>query len=77
MTFINEHIKAILAIIFSIGTFAIFVMAGTGMFVSEQISHTLIQVLSGIIMLILGYYFGSSHQNNVNHNLNHGNRTNP
>jgi L-asparagine transporter-like permease len=72
MTYINEHIKAILAIIFSIGTFAIFVMAGVGMFTSEQIAHTLIQVLSSIIMLILGYYFGSSHQNNVNHE----NRTN-
>jgi uncharacterized membrane protein YfcA len=72
MSFISQHIKAILAIVFSIGTFAVFIMAGTGVFVSEQLSNTLIQVLSSIIMLILGYYFGSSHTNNNNH----GNTTN-
>lgn len=56
-------ISGIIAVIITVSVMAYFFIASYGIFhASENINTQIIQVLSNIIVLVLGFYFGSSHK---------------
>jgi len=70
---LNKYIMSLLALIWTVLGFIVFLLIGLGLFVTENsITILIINMISNPIFLILGYYFGSSEQFKTSENLKHG-----
>ena len=68
---IRKNIMPILALIWSVVGLLIFILIGLGLFeVNDSVLMLIINMISNPVLLILGYYFGSSEQLKLNEERN-------
>lgn len=62
---VSDNIVAILAIWWSVVSTAIFILAGVGIFVAPSgVVMLILNACTGVVTLVLGFYFGSSNEKN-------------